>query len=77
MCMCVYFRVNHQLQALETEHGVLQRWKVGDEAYEHFLQARNLSDRTTMLQNIQKCARHRWFLLAVKAKFSGMYIANK
>lgn len=59
------------MQSIEKEHGVIQRWKVGDSAYDQYVQSRNLRKCKHLFKEVQSIARQRWFMLLVKAKFSG------
>ena len=56
---------------MEKEHRVIQRWKVGDSAYDQFVQTRNLRKCKLLFEDVQSTARQQWFMLLIKAKFAG------
>ena len=69
-----FYRLNHQLQCIEKQNGVLERWKAGDDVYKEFLQSQSVKHCMVLFKDIQSIARQRWFMLLVKAKFSGTSI---
>lgn len=72
--------MHQKLQGIENEHGVLERWKAGDEVYDDFLHSQSVKKCLKLFADIQSSARQRWFMLLIKAKFSGnvrIFVSDK
>ncbi len=69
--MIFFYRVHQKLQGIENENGVSERWKAGTKVYEDFLCSQSVKKCLKLFYLIQSSARQRWFMLLIKAKFSG------
>ena len=66
------FRLETKLIKIENEHGI-QRWKSDSPGYKSAEQILQRRKQNVLKQKVEVCARERWFLLAVKAKYAGKY----
>lgn len=65
------FRLDAQLQKVETDEG-FSRWLPSCDIYCDIKRLLTEKEKESKKAEISKCARERWFLLSLKAKFAGL-----
>ena len=63
------------LHTLVLENGIAQRWKADDEPFRLAWDEANDRQKQMFLHNVHSKVVERWFLLSVKAKYTGIDIA--
>lgn len=66
------FRVERKLGDIERKEKVLQRWTSDSFEYQTTDKMLMLQMKQDTFTKLEHCARERWFMLMVKAKFAGM-----
>ena len=61
-----------KLQQMETSKGITQRWQPSTLQYRSAEQIMRDHELTLFRKKAETCARERWFLLSMKAKYAGM-----
>ena len=64
-------RLDVQLKKVETDQG-FTRWLSSSNAYCDVKRLLNEKEKERRKEEISKCARERWFLVSLKAKFAGL-----
>ena len=70
------FRLDAQLKKIEKDKGFV-RWSVTSDIYKDMQQFSNKKQKENISKLMAACARERWFLLKLKAKFAGMIVFDK
>ena len=68
-------RINDELQTIESKQGI-RRWTKDSDVYKDLKRMEDEKEKNRIIESIGTCARERWFLLNLKAKFAGMTIIN-
>lgn len=63
-------RIDAELRVLEDKEGI-QRWSVDSDVYMDHQRMQEAREKAALVESIGTCARERWFLLNLKAKFAG------
>jgi len=63
--------------AIEQQHGISHRWTKSSLQYQEAEKIRSEKEIQSTFTQIEVCARERWFLLIVKAKFAGHFIVQE
>ena len=65
--------MERKLQQMEKKHSILQRWIPDSSQYQSTKEMQAQKTRSDIFMKLEKCARERWFLLTIKAKYAGTY----
>ena len=68
--LCLLPRVDAELKMMEDKHGI-QRWSKHSDVYVDLKKMEDEKEKRRVADSIATCARERWFLLNLKAKFAG------
>ncbi len=66
------FRVEVKLQEYESKHGI-QRWSADSDIFKDMKRVMEEVEKDEVVEAMERCARERWFLLHLKAKFAGKF----
>ncbi len=69
------FRINTELLTIERKEGI-QRWSKDSDVYLDLKRVEEEKEKQKVLESMATCARERWFLLNLKAKFAGILYPN-
>lgn len=72
----IQYRMEIKLQQMEQTNGIVQRWQPSSPSYKCAEQRLNCKQQQLIKQKFEACARERWFLLSMKAKYAGKVIFN-
>ena len=65
------YRIDADLKVVEDKHG-FRRWSKHSDVYADFKRLEDEKEKCRVTDRIATCARERWFLLNLKAKFAGI-----
>ncbi len=65
------YRLERKMKEIESVHGIQIRWTEDSSEYQSFEHARITRKKQQLLDKLGVCARERWYMLNVKAKFAG------
>ena len=68
---CHIVRLEAELKSVEEREG-FSRWAEDSDTYRDFSRVATEKKKDEVLSDIATCARERWFLLKLKAKFAGL-----
>ncbi len=64
------YRLDAGLKAAEHKHQI-ERWACDSDVFQDYEKVEQTKQRRKVASDIETCARERWFLLNMKAKFAG------
>ena len=66
-----YIRLEWKLKLIEREHSIPQRWTPDSPSYQAVDRLQIQQSKQDAFAKLEQCARERWFLLTIKAKYAG------
>ena len=76
MHVAVFFRLERKLKLIEREQSIPQRWTPNSPLYQAMDKLQMEQSKRDAFAKLEQCARERWFLITIKAKYAGMYMRS-
>ena len=73
--ICI-LRLEKKLKSIERQQKIQQRWVPESPEYQYVNQLVIEKQKRDILGQLNQCARERWYMLKVKAKFAGIHICT-